>query len=93
MAEQYIGSSFDDFLEAEDILAKTQAEAIKRVLASQIQQYLDETQTRKAEFADKLQTSRSQLDRLLDPKNTSLNLRTLSSVAEVMGKHLELRLV
>lgn len=93
MAEQHIGSSFEDFLEAEGMLAEVQAEAIKRVLAWQIQQYLNETQTRKAEFADKLQTSRSQLDRLLDPKNTSLNLRTLSSVAEAMGKHLELRLV
>jgi len=93
MTKQHIGSSFDDFLENDGTLAEAQAEAIKRVLAWQIQKYLDDTHTAKTTFAEKLGTSRSQLSRLLDPNNTSLNLRTLSSAAEAMGKHIELRIV
>ena len=93
MNNEHIGSNFDDFLEEEGLLAETQAEASKRVIAWQIQEYLKVSGTNKASFAKKLGTSRSQLDRLLDPENTSLNLKTLSNAAEAMGKHLELRLV
>ena len=93
MKNQHIGSNFDDFLEVEGLLAETQAEASKRVIAWQIQEYLKVSGTNKSSFAKRLGTSRSQLDRLLDPENTSLNLKTLSNAAEAMGKHLELRLV
>ena len=93
MKNQHIGGGFDDFLEEEGLLAETQAEASKRVIAWQIQEYLKKSGTNKTNFAKLLGTSRSQLDRLLDPENTSLNLKTLSNAAEAMGKHLELRLV
>lgn len=93
MNNQHIGSRFDDFLDEEGLLAETQAEASKRVIAWQIQEYLKVSGTNKTSFAKRLGTSRSQLDRLLDPENTSLNLKTLSNAAEAMGKHLELRLV
>ncbi len=93
MKHNYIGSSFDNFLEEEEILAEVQAEAIKRVIAWQIREYLDKTNTKKTAFAKLLGTSRTQLDRLLDPKNTSLNLKTLSNAAEAMGKHVEFCLV
>lgn len=93
MGNKHIGSSFDDFLEADGLLADAQAEAIKRVLSWQIQQYLDSTGTRKSAFAQLLGTSRSQLDRLLDPDNTSINLKTLAEAASAMGKRLELKLI
>ena len=93
MNNQHIGSGFDDFLEEEGLLAETQAEASKQVIDWQIQEYLRVSGTNKTNFAKKLGTSRSKLDRLLDPENTSLNLKTLSNAAEAMGKHLELRLV
>lgn len=93
MRNKYIGSKFDDFLAEESLLAEAQAEAIKRVIAWQIKEYLENEGIKKSEFASKLKTSRSQLERLLDPENTSLNLKTLSHAAEVMGKHIELRLV
>jgi predicted XRE-type DNA-binding protein len=93
MNNKHIGSGFDDFLDEEGLLAETQAEASKRVIAWQIQEYLKESGTTKTSFAKLLGTSRSQLDRLLDPENTSLNLKTLSNAAEAMGKHLEMRLV
>ncbi len=93
MKNTHVGGNFDEFLEKEGLLAEAQAEAIKRVLVWQIQEYLNNTGTKKSAFARLMGTSRSQLDRLLDPDNTSLNLKTLSNAAEAMGKHLELRLV
>ncbi len=93
MSNPHIGSSFDDFLAEDGLLAECQAEAMKRVIAWQIDEYLKREGVNKSAFAKLLGTSRSQLDRLLDPDNTSLNLRTLSHAAEVMGKRLELRLV
>lgn len=93
MRNKHIGSKFDDFLADENLLAETQAEAIKRVIAWQIKEFLEKEGIKKSDFALKLKTSRSQLERLLDPENASLNLKTLSHAAEVMGKHIELRLV
>ncbi|HSH84558.1 MAG TPA: Fis family transcriptional regulator [Guyparkeria sp.] len=92
MGNKHIGSTFDDFLESEGFLADAQAEAIKRALAWQIQQYLESSGTNKTAFARTLGTSRSQLDRLLDPENTSVNLKTLAEAASAMGKRLELKL-
>ncbi|WOG30171.1 Fis family transcriptional regulator [Endozoicomonas sp. 8E] len=93
MSNPYIGSSFDDFLEEEGLLPECQAEAIKRVLAWQISEYLEKEKVNKSTFARRLGTSRSQLDRLLDPNSTSLNLKTLANAAQVMGRKLELRIV
>lgn len=93
MKNKHIGTKFDDFLAEENLLAEAQAEAIKRVIAWQIKEYLEKEGIKKSEFASQLKTSRSQLERLLDPENTSLNLKTLSHAAEVMGKHIELRLI
>jgi len=89
---KYIGSSFDDFLEEENLIAETSAEALKRVIAWQIQNYLDINHIKKTAFAKKMQTSRSQLDRLLDPQNTNISLKALVSTANAMGKHVEIRI-
>lgn len=88
---KHIGSSFDSFLEEENLYAITSAEALKRVIAWQIQHYLDENHINKKAFAEKMKTSRSQLDRLLDPENTNLSLKTLVSTANAMGKHIEFK--
>lgn len=93
MNKKYIGSKFDDFLADENLLADSQAEAIKRVIAWQLGDYIERKGSNKSVFASELSTSRSQLNRLLDPKNTSLNLRTLCHAAEAMGKHIEIRFV
>ena len=89
---KHIGSSFDSFLEEEDILAETSAEALKRVLAWQIRDFLDTNHITKATFAQRMKTSRSQLDRLLDPENTTISLKTLVSTANAMGKHIEINI-
>lgn len=87
---KYIGGSFDDFLEEEDIFSTTSAEALKRVIAWQIKHYLDDHQMTKSTFAKKIKTSRSQLDRLLDPENTNISLKTLVSTANAMGKQVKI---
>lgn len=89
---KHIGSSFDNFLEEENILAETSAEALKRVIAWQIKNFLDINHINKTSFAQTMKTSRSQLDRLLDPTNTNISLKALVSTANAMGKHVEIRI-
>jgi len=92
MKNKHIGSSFDDFLEEEGILAASEATAVKRVLAYQIEKEMAERQLSKSALARMMQTSRSALDRLLDPENASVTLLTLESVAHALGKKLKVQL-
>lgn len=87
---KHIGSSFDSFLDEENILAETSAEALKRVIAWQIKNFLDINHIKKSTFAQRMKTSRSQLNRLLDPDNTTISLKTLVSTANAMGKHVHI---
>ena len=88
-----IGSLFDDFLKDEGIYEETQAAAIKRVLARQIERAMKEQKISKADMARRMDTSRTQLDRLLDPDNDSLTLPTLARAAKVIGREIRLQLV
>lgn len=85
------GSSFDSFLEEEGIREEVEAVAIKRVLAWQLLQAMREQQKTKQAMAKELRTSRSQLDRLLDPKNAAVTLDTMSRAARALGKRLIVR--
>jgi hypothetical protein len=85
------GSTFDSFLEEEGIREEVEAVAVKRVLAWQLMQAMREQQKTKQEMAKLLRTSRSQLDRLLDPQNASVTLDTMSRAARVLGKRLIVR--
>ena len=82
------GSSFDSFLEEEGILEEVEARAIKRVIAWQLEQAMKERHITKKAMAQSMGTSRSQLDRLLDPNNTAVHLKTLSRAARLIGKRL-----
>ena len=86
------GSSFDDFLEEEGYRNDVESVAIKRVLAWQFEQEMIRQQKTKRAMATELKTSRSQLDRLLDPQNTSVSLDTLTRAAHVLGKRLVLEI-
>ena len=92
MKNKHIGSSFDDFLEDEHMLATTEATAVKRILAYQIEREMAERQLSKSALARMMRTSRSALDRLLDPDNASVTLLTLESVAHALGKKLKVQL-
>ncbi len=82
------GSSFDDFLEVEGIRNEVDSAAIKRVLAWQLEQEMLKQKKTKQGMAKELHTSRSQLNRLLDPTNTAVSLETLTRAASVLGKQL-----
>ncbi len=88
----HTGSSFDEFLEAEGIQNEVEGAAVKRVLARQFAQEMQKQHKTKSEMAGELKTSRSQLDRLLDPTNTAVSLETLARAANVLGKHLVLEI-
>lgn len=86
------GSSFDSFLEQEEIREEVEAVAIKRVLAWQLEQAMRKQQKTKQAMARQLHTSRSQLDRLLDPRNVSVSLDTITRAARVLGKRVIIRM-
>ncbi len=92
MKKGSIGSSFDEFLEEEGIHEDVQAVAIKRVLSWQLQQAMDSAHITKAEMARRMQTSRSHLDRLLDPANERVQLDTLIKAAAAVGKRVRIEL-
>ena len=81
-----IGSSFDDFLKGEGTYEAVTALAVKRVLTWQIEQAMTDQGMSKASLATKMKTSRSQLDRLLDPDNDKVQLDTIQRAALAVGK-------
>jgi antitoxin HicB len=85
------GATFDSFLEEEGIRGEVEAVAIKRVLAWQLQRAMQEQQKTKQAMAKQLHTSRSQLDRLLDPHNVSVTLDTITRAARALGKRVIIR--
>ncbi len=88
-----VGSTFDDFLKEDDTYESTQAVAIKRVLAWQIGQAMAKNHITKAEMARRMDTSRSQLDRLLDPESDSVTLETLARAARAVGRQVRVELI
>jgi DNA-binding phage protein len=85
-----IGSDFDDFLREEGIFEEVEAAAIKKVVACMIEQAIAKEHLSKSEIARRMGTSRTQLDRLLDPNNRSVTLTTIVKAAKVFGKKLSI---
>ncbi len=92
MARKNIGSNFDDFLQEEHLLEEATAVAVKRVVAFQLTQKMSEANLSKSEMARRMETSRSALDRLLDPGNASVTLQTLQSAVQALGGRLRIEL-
>jgi antitoxin HicB len=86
-------STLDDFLKGEGKLEEFQAIAIKEVLAWQIAEAMKANKISRSGLATKMQTSRSQIGRLLDPKDGNVTLATLQRAARMVGRSLRLELV
>ena len=71
MSQKHIGARMDDFLKEEGIFDEAQAQAVKEVAAWQLVEAMRKRKISKARFATLLKTSRTQVDRLLDPKKIS----------------------
>jgi hypothetical protein len=90
--KNHIGSSFDEFLESEGILAETNAIAVKRVLAFKLEEAMKKQGITKTTMADRMHTSRAALSRFLDPENISITLATMEKAARAIGKKIEIKL-
>lgn len=88
LASQHLGSDLDDLLAAEDLLAHSEAVALKRVLAWQLQQAMQDRGLTKSALAKQMHTSRAAVDRLLDPASPSVTLLTLERAAQALGRRL-----
>jgi DNA-binding phage protein len=86
------GESFDQFLAKKGLLAETEDAAIKEFIAGQIKVAMDKQGLSKTAMAARMNTSRRQLDRLLDPKNPSVTLATLRRAASAVGRNLRVEL-
>jgi len=93
MTNKHTGSSLDSWLEEEGIYEEVTSVAIKRVLARQISDAMREQSLSKSAMAQRMATSRSSLDRLLDPHNDAVSLQTLTKAAQAVGRTLRLELV
>ncbi len=89
---KYSGSDFDDFLKEEGILEEVTARAHKRLLALQFADAMEGGKITKTQIAKRLQTSRTQVDRLLDPSYTAVTLESLERLATAVGKQLRVEL-
>jgi len=92
MKKEYVGSSFDDFLAEEGLLAEAGTVAVKRVIAWQVEQMMKEQNLTKTEMSRRMNTSRAALERLLDPANQSITLQTLERAAKALGRRLQITL-
>jgi antitoxin HicB len=92
MKRKHIGSRFEDFLAEDGLLEDCRASAIKFHVARELEQAMEKQHISKSEMARRLHTSRTGIDRLLDPHNTAITLRTLARVASVLGKRIEFAL-
>jgi predicted XRE-type DNA-binding protein len=92
MSKKHTGSSIDDFLKDEGIFDEAQAQAVKEVVAWQLAEAMKEKRISKARLATLLKTSRSQVDRLLDPKN-DVTLSSLQRAAAILGRRVTVELV
>lgn len=87
------GDLFGDFLKEQNAYEETTEIAIKRVLAFQLAAAMKDQKISKVEMAKRLHTSRSQLDRLLDPENDTVTLSALVRAAKAVGRGLRVELV
>ena len=91
MSKQHMGSSIDDFLKEEGIFEEAQVQAVKEVVAWQLAEAMKKKNISKNKMATLLKTSRTQVDRILDPKN-DITLGSLQRAAAMVGRRLTISL-
>ena len=89
---KYLGSSFDEFLRSEGLYEEVTTLAWKRVLSWEVTEAMKREGINKSEMSKRMGTSRSQLERLLDPDNPNVLLETVQKAAAAVGKRLTIGL-
>ena len=92
MSEKNMGSSIDDFLKEEGIFEEAQAQAVKEVVAGQLAEAMRTQKISEARMAVLLKTSRTQVDRLLNP-TSDIALSGLQRAAAIVGRRVTIQLV
>jgi antitoxin HicB len=92
MSKKRMGSSIDDFLREEGIFEQTQAQAVKEVVAWQLGEAMKKQKISNNKMAALLKTSRTQVDRLPDPRN-DITLSSLQRAAAMVGRRVSIDLV
>ena len=92
MSNKHHGSSLDAFLKAEGVYEETQALAVREVVVWQLSEAMHQRAMTKTQLATLLKTSRSQVDRLLDPTR-DVTLSTLQRAAALVGRKVQIELV
>jgi predicted XRE-type DNA-binding protein len=87
------GSGIDDFLKEEGVLEEFQARAIKEVIAWQLAEAMKDRKLSKRKLAELMHTSRTQVDRVLDPTDGNVTIDTLQRAAAVVGRRVQVELV
>jgi antitoxin HicB len=87
------GSSLDNFLEEEGVLSEFQAKAIKEVIAWQLAEAMKDRKITKTALAALMKTSRTQINRVLDPHDGNVTIETLQRAAAIVGRRVQLELV
>ena len=88
----HLGSTLESLLREDDTYEDAKNDAVKSVLAYKLEQAMKDQKLSKTRMAERMETSRSQLDRLLDPENEGVTLHTLKRAAAAVGMRLELEL-
>ena len=92
MSKKHLGSSIDDFLKEEGIFEEAQAQAVKEVVAWQLAEAMKERKISKNKMATLLKTSRTHVDRMLDPK-IDITLSSLQRAAAMVGRRVSIELI
>jgi antitoxin HicB len=92
MSKKNLGSSIDEFLKEEGVFEETEAQAIKEIVAWQLAEAMKKKRISKARMAVLLNTSRAQVDRILNPKN-DITLSSLQRAAALVGRRVTIKLV
>ncbi len=89
----HVGSTFESWLDEQQLRQEATGAAIKAVIALQLAQAMKQRGITKSAMATQMRTSRAQLDRLLDPDNGGVTLETLQRAAKIVGREVRVELV
>ena len=85
MTNEALGSSLDQFLFDDGLLDEMTEAVAKRVLARSVASMIEKSGKSKAQIAREMKTSLSQINRLLDERDTGVTLHTIMAAAAATG--------
>lgn len=92
MNKTHVGSTLDDFLEEEGILAECEAGALKRVVAWQLQREMKRRRITRATLANRMKAERSAVNQLFSRNDSPVSLQFLERAALALGRRLKVEL-